>query len=161
MGAERSALLGIVNDENLSLAEKIRVMVNAFIDIYEPPIPGGLFGGINAYDTATTRTDEQLKQFLEDEGDLQNTAGAETVLQTPAMTSSFAISSSLLGFEDETAKQDYFDTYYNIEDLTYPGTGNFFTVEELYAHDRFMFRGRRGGRPGPRTTVFCRAPGKF
>ncbi|MCI5051442.1 MAG: hypothetical protein MRY57_03975 [Candidatus Pacebacteria bacterium] len=161
MGAEVAEISLIVNNENISIAEKIVNLADTFIDIYEPPIPGGIFGGINEYNTTTTRTDAELVSFIQSQANLQNNPGSTTLLKTPVMTSSFALSSSLLGFDTEQDKQDYFDTYYDTENLTYPGTGNFLTVKELYANDRYMFRGRRGGRAGPRTTVFCRLPGKF
>lgn len=161
LGADRSAILPIVEDDNRTIAQKIIDITDTFIDVYQPPIPGGLVGGINQFNTTNARTDAELKTFLESEASLQDTVGSTPLLKTPAMTSSFAIGSSILGFDDEASKLEYFETYYNADQLTYAGTGNFYSVKDIYANDRYMFRGRRGGRPGPRTTVFCRLPGKF
>jgi hypothetical protein len=113
------------------------------------------------FNTNNARTDSVLKSFIESEAALQDTSGSEPLLQTPVMTSQFALDSSLLGFDTETEKLEYFATYYDDQQLIPRGVGNVYTVKDIYTRDRIMFNGRRGGRAGPRTTVFCRLPGKF
>jgi hypothetical protein len=169
LGVNRPIIAAIINNPNLDMTAKIGRLAE-IINVYIPAAvsirnaQSGLFdralsGTIPGFNVATARTDAVLKTFLESERVLQTNNGS-SVFSTPRMTLSTAINSSILGFNSELEKQEYFDLYYPDEWITHAHTGNRLSISEIYKYDIMRYVGTRGV-SGLKGSLFCRIPGFF
>ena len=129
---------------------------------------GGIFGGGGSsssfadYVVTNARTDAVILDFVEAEYALQNDGNNNTksVFKTLIVTSPAAVLSSILGFESETQKEDYFNLYYPDDDFPYTKNKNKLSLKEMYRVDRVYGNSNRVSK-GMHGFLFCRNKGDF
>lgn len=162
IGESRATIAAISQNQNTQIGQKIQ-QLSELINTYNPSFSGNtVFGGnIPTFDTSSARSDAEIRSFLESERALQQSGGT-SVFTTQRLTLPSAITNSILGFASETAKQEYFDTFYPDTWITHNPdiVGNRFSISDMYTYDIMGYTGTRGGN-GLKGTLFCRIPGKF
>ena len=123
-------------------------------------------GSVRVLDTKKTKTDSQIKSYLNGEyqkqiNDIQN--GTKTsVFYSDVLTSPGNIEQSILGFTSELDKQEYLDQQYPAEGddglkLPVPSP---LSVGDLYKYDYMTESFNRGG-SGLKGLLYCRTPSKY
>jgi len=161
VGTDRATISAIVNNTATNTDDKIFALAE-FIDQYDPAYSSPPFGNVlRFYKNDTVRNDGQLRTFLESEYALQNSGNITTVLKTPTMTAPSSIANSILGFDSEIEKQEYFDSFYPDNEFPYPENRNKLSIKEMYRVDRAYAKTNRAGPAGSRGHLFCRNSGEF
>ncbi|MCA9353120.1 hypothetical protein KC901_02970, partial [Patescibacteria group bacterium] len=115
LGFPRSSIAAIT-ETSQTQAEKIKQLA-ALIAPFEPTPGNGIFTDFQYFDNSTVRSDSAIREFLQSENALQTVGSDASVFSTLLMTTPAYISNSILGFNSEAEKEEYFDTYYPDDDL--------------------------------------------
>lgn len=115
-----------------------------------------------ALDISKAKTDAEIKDFITQEKAKQedNNDATKSVFETNLITGDGSISQSILGFEDDTEKNQYFLDFYPDDTLPdQPITRNATTIAEIYQKDYTIGTWPRNG--GATGTLFCRLESVF
>ncbi len=165
LGMSDTAIQNITSSGDVSSLAQINLQVTQFTNnslFGSLPggggVLGGLFGGGSGgsnpfafLDTSSARDDTVIKTFLVNERTKQQN-NLPSVFLTNTVTSN--VTNSILGFNSQLERDNYFNTLYSDAELTKPYIKNAKSLSELYKADTFMYLGKEVG------VLYCRHPEK-
>ncbi len=161
LGTPRTQIANITNGgQKTSL--KASYVAN-IVNTREPNANNLSSEGFDFYDVSSAKSDLEIKSFLESEYAMQNDGNPITtsVFNGFTVTSPTNISNSILGFQSETEKQNYFNSNYSDIEFPFPENMNKLSISEMYKVDRVFAKTKNITPAGVRGHLFCRNTGVF
>ena len=152
LGASQANIQQTINSSNN--VDELIANFNKLLAPYQNISYNGFKQDLTFINTDTARDDDEIGEFINDEYQKQ-LRGVSSLFKTTTITG--ALPTSILGFANESDKEEYFEENYPIDDFKDPISFNQMSVKEMLRADRFI--STYGRARGIRGVLFCRVKG--